>query len=477
MIHRSLLAASCLLGFAFVPGCDLEPTMGSQDQPGISANAAAPRLRLRISGNLEGYLMPCGCASGQLGGLARRVFRHKLDQRNIDLFLEGGNLLKKADELGESKLMAILEILDTSGYHGLGIGPKDLLVNPEMLGGLLSCYPNLPALAADLLLANGQPWLTDAEEGKVGNPLVQVFHEHKLDHVTVRLASLIMELPAGETAKKYKLLEPAQAWQRAMKGVAPATFRVLMVHADREVIKTLELSPKPDLIIGVNHDYLEPKSRADEARGVPLVYAGVHGRVLLDVTLTRGAEGPVLTRMKIVPLKGSITAPTAMRDPDASTIILGHRQSVKEDNLLERFASQFELAKGQSYVGSERCADCHEDASDDCGKHSHSHAWKTLIESEKKEGWPVTHYPECVSCHVVGYGYKSGFISPKKTPNLLNVTCENCHGPGKLHAASDGAVAMAKVEVKTCTDCHNFEHSPKFDYSKYWKMIMHGLDK
>ena len=465
MTGRNLLLVATLLGFAIAPSCDQEVDTESQS---LSAESTTPRLRLRISGNLEGYLMPCGCASGQLGGLARRVFRQKLDQRNIDLLLEGGNLLKKTGELGESKLMAILEILENNGYHGLGIGPNDLKVDPELMAGLLGFYPKLPALAADLQLKNGQPWLSEDKA------VVRTFHELKLPQVTVRLASLVMSLPAGTPAKMFKLLPPAAAWQKAMTGVDPASYRILMVHADRETIQKLTLTPKPDLIVAVNHDHVEPKSQVDHANGVPLVYTGVHGRVLLDLTLTRSSNGPMITRLKPVPLKGSLTAPSAMRDKTTSAVILGHRQTVKEDGMLERLASQQSLPNGLQYVGSESCADCHEDDSDACGKHAHSHAWKTLIDAEKKEGWPVTHYPECVSCHVVGYGQKSGFISPQKTPELLNVTCENCHGPGNKHVKTDGDWPMQAVEVKTCTVCHNFEHSPKFDYGKYWQMIEHG---
>jgi len=469
MISRAFILVSTLIGFALTPSCDSRPSATDRALTASSSpGSTAPRLRLRISGNLEGYLMPCGCASGQLGGLARRVFRQKLDRRHVDVYLEGGNLLKKTDELGESKLMAILEILENNGYHGMGVGAKDLQVDPELLAGLLSFYPKLPALSADLLLADGKPWLME------GKPVVRSYQEHKFDHVTVRISSLTMSLPGGDKSKNFKLAEPAASWRQAMHGVADATYRVLMIHADRETIKKLELAPKPDLIIAVSHDYVEPKSKADQANGVPLVYTGIHGRVLLDVTLARGPDGPMLTRIKPVPLKGSITAPAAMRDKDTSSVILGHRQTVKEDNLLAKLANRQDLPDGLAYVGSAACTDCHEEDSETCAEHAHSHAWQTLIDSENKEGWPVTHYPECVSCHVVGYGYKSGFQSPKKTPELLNVTCDNCHGPGNKHVASDGDVAMQKVEVKTCTICHNPEHSPKFDYSKFWAAIKHG---
>ena len=126
-------------------------------------------------------------------------------------------------------------------------------------------------------------------------------------------------------------------------------------------------------------------------------------------------------------------------------------------------------------MGGSECAECHDDDADKCKEHAHSRAWQTLIDAEKREKWPVTSNPECVSCHVVGYGYKSGFVNPKKTPELLNVTCENCHGPGSLHSAEETVPMPApKPGPKVCTECHNFEHSPKFDYTEYWKKILHG---
>jgi Cytochrome c554 and c-prime len=465
-----------IVGFAAIPGCDVDPvasvSSGGASNTNVGVPTDAPRLRLRVSGNLGGYLMPCGCASGQMGGLGRRTFRNHLDGRNIDLFLEGGNLIKKAGELEFYKLITALTVLDQGdhAYQAIGLAALDLTLDPEELTPLVSAFP---FVASDLLQADGKPWTyEDEDEDPVPIP---TFREETFPHVAARIASLTMSLPEGDTARHYKLLSPQDGWARAMQGVADETYRIAMIHADREVIGKLQLSPRPDLIIAVNQEYVEPPPRAQSANGVPMVHVGVHGRLLLDITLVRGPDGGVLTRYAPVALKGSRTAKGAMRDKEALAIILGHRETVKEDGMLERLANQRATRNGASYVGAKQCAECHDDEDAQCASHAHSRAWKTLVEAEAREKWPVTSYPECVSCHVVGYGEKSGFVSPKKTKHLLNVTCENCHGPGGKHVASeDAADIVGKPSVRTCTACHNFEHSPRFDYTKYWKKIEHG---
>ena len=86
-----------------------------------------------------------------------------------------------------------------------------------------------------------------------------------------------------------------------------------------------------------------------------------------------------------------------------------------------------------------------------------------------------------MSCHVVGYRKPGGFVSAKETPELVNVGCERCHGPGSAHVASKGATRLGKVGTDgnglastVCTHCHDFEQTPKFDYTAFWTAIQHG---
>src|SRR5439155_10166852 len=66
----------------------------------------------------------------------------------------------------------------------------------------------------------------------------------------------------------------------------------------------------------------------------------------------------------------------------------------------------------------------------------HSHAYDSLVKLAVK---PMNRQydPECVRCHTVGFGYVSGFVDGTRTKHLTDVGCENCHGPGSLHAAAE----------------------------------------
>jgi len=92
---------------------------------------------------------------------------------------------------------------------------------------------------------------------------------------------------------------------------------------------------------------------------------------------------------------------------------------------------------------------------------AHANALEALPEESRTDA-------NCVKCHTTGYG-KGGFTSVADTPDLANVTCEACHGPGSLYkdkeVMEDQAAATAAGLVipneATCTGCHNSE-SPTF---------------
>jgi len=117
------------------------------------------------------------------------------------------------------------------------------------------------------------------------------------------------------------------------------------------------------------------------------------------------------------------------------------------------------------YSGDEFCGVCHELESTTHPFTQHAYAFDTLV----KHG--VARDPECVSCHVVGWGEAGGYDIEKPSPHLEGVGCESCHGRGGPHL-SPGFVAGGDYASR-CVTCHDAKHSLGFDYATFWPRISH----
>ena len=136
---------------------------------------------------------------------------------------------------------------------------------------------------------------------------------------------------------------------------------------------------------------------------------------------------------------------------------------VDKENLLD----QVPRSAAAKFSGNAACMKCHAKAAQVWSKSQHSHALRTLIvEGHGRD-------PDCVGCHVVGLTKLTGFRSVATTPQLANVGCESCHGPGAAHSAKPKFVKMGKVGAASCAPCHDPENSPNFDFQMYWKKIKH----
>jgi hypothetical protein len=125
-----------------------------------------------------------------------------------------------------------------------------------------------------------------------------------------------------------------------------------------------------------------------------------------------------------------------------------------------------------AYIGdnAKKCAMCHKDQVAAWQNWSMAKAWDKLSEEDKKK-------EECIKCHVTGYGQEGGWVSFEKTPQLVGIQCEACHGPMTAHMA----VPMADKEARkastvaptaaTCQVCHIKEGNPHFKEFKYEEAV------
>jgi hypothetical protein len=137
------------------------------------------------------------------------------------------------------------------------------------------------------------------------------------------------------------------------------------------------------------------------------------------------------------------------------------------------------LPNSPSYVGAKKCRACHlkqfqtweqtrmAKSFELLKAGAHADAKKKMNVDPQKD---YTHDEKCLPCHTTGYGKPGGFVSLEKTPELVGVQCESCHGPGSEYL-KEGFMTLKNKEYKraelvkaglvipnaeTCTSqCHN----------------------
>jgi len=116
------------------------------------------------------------------------------------------------------------------------------------------------------------------------------------------------------------------------------------------------------------------------------------------------------------------------------------------------------------YVGSSFCKPCHETQYIAFTNYARkSHSFESV--QKMKKGLTDDEIKTCYGCHTTGYGKPGGFVSVEKTPELKNVGCEVCHGPGALHIKTGNpSQIIRKVTIDICRKCHIQERVQAFRY-------------
>jgi hypothetical protein len=123
--------------------------------------------------------------------------------------------------------------------------------------------------------------------------------------------------------------------------------------------------------------------------------------------------------------------------------------------------------EAKTFLTAEACKQCHAREYQIWTDTKHAHAMDILVAKG------ADFNPDCVTCHVLAFKKKGGFVDAKSTPTLANVQCESCHGPGARHVQNPAA-PYGKAGQPSCVGCHNHENSPSFDFGVYWPKIQHG---
>ncbi len=450
-----------------------------------------PKLALVITGRQYGYLEPCGCSGldNQKGGLVRRstLIKQLKSQGWPVLPLDAGNQVRRFGRQAEVKFQFTLQGLSEMGYRAIAFGPDDLrLPASELYGILANVQPKFVAANIELYDAL-VPYLVVEEGGKrVGITAVLGERNQKEvhnDEITMR--------PAADGIR--------QVWPQMQQ--AKCDLYVLIAHATTEESIALgKQFPQFKLVITTGGAG-EPPIQPDTIAGTTSLLVDVGTKGMFAGVVGLFGDGTTSMRYQRAPLDARFVDSVELLET-----LQAYQDQLKEIGFEGLGVKPLPMPGGGEFIGSEVCKDCHEEEysiwKDGLNGHEgrHAHAYATLLNPPKRSKIARNHDPECLSCHVVGWNpqryhpYASGFESIEKTPELINVGCENCHGPGRAHSdAENGLIEVEEDEMKAlrqqqilelkdaekkCLECHDLDNSPAFQeegaFQRYWDKIKHG---
>jgi hypothetical protein len=428
-----------------------------------------------VHGNLE----VCGCPIHPLGGVARRMGyinafrRHSPDAAVLQV--DAGYIFNDDKPEGGSGLRADARLMndwlvranDVMGLDLINLGYRDLLYASSLLHPGANLNPEKPTLIS----ANIKP-----EEARRTSPapyVIKVVTGKRLPR-PVRIAFIGLSDPPSEEYKQdvaasgFSIGDPVAAAKAALAEVHDkADVTVVVGYLKLQTATKLAMQNADlDLIIAAEERGLvfDPK----QVNNALIVYAAKETKHLGELRFYLDKEG-VVDRFTARYVELDEIIPD---DPQLAAITREARAAIDalQVTLAEEEAKAL-AAKGgltaSPWVTSDACAKCHQAEYDKWQQSRHAHAFAALETKQR------TFDAACVGCHSLGFQDR-GFVNIKATPQLANVHCESCHGPGGDHiAAPTAGNYKTPPKNESCLVCHDRDNSPDFDFDKYWPVVAH----
>jgi hypothetical protein len=473
-----------------------------------------PDFVIVLSGQQQGYMMPCGCSYPQFGGLERRYnFIQLLKARGWPVVaVDLGDIPQKRGIAHLNNVQGLIKYrysmmaYKEMGYLAVGIGEYEAGVPAWPLAkieGEWAANSSQPAvLAANLKNDENQfPFLKPIEAQTVPGTNIKV---GATCIVGPTVAERIKDPSVKFTDSRDCLIE-----QLTKMHAEKVDLPILLYHGEatgrQEAVRCAEYFPQFPIILALSETDEPPAhpiavNHAQQGGSRNYVFRlGTKGKFIGVVGVYR--NGPNFNfKYQLVEMSPDYETPEEQKkDQPIAKKIEDYTRELKSGKYLEKYVQVRHPLQAMDpvkdlkrpgdgtphYIGSDECASCHRHAYDIWADSPHSHAYKTLVDAKHPS---LRQYDgECIVCHTVGFGYKTGFVNEKDTPDLKNVGCESCHGPGSLHAANPknqqwrermslpwlnakktGNVQAKNraIEQKLCVTCHDIDNDVNWVHKK-----------
>jgi hypothetical protein len=205
---------------------------------------------------------------------------------------------------------------------------------------------------------------------------------------------------------------------------------------------------------------------------IPVVFTPYETKMLGELRFYRSPEGGYSIKSRFIGLDNTVAD-----DPAALAFVDQSKEAVKKE--IERFTKPLDAGSTQprpktpngasesGYVSAQSCLECHRREYLSWSNTAHARAVNSLATKAAELDLG------CLACHTTGFN-RGGFQPVGVMSNLMNVQCEECHGPGRAHIAKpDKSYGHITDLHAVCSRCHTAETSAEFKLDEFWSRIRH----
>jgi len=380
----------------------------------------------------------------------------KQDQAEDQLLLiNTGNLtkpsIKRDYELNRKQISIITRVYQQMGCDVLTPGFQELIDGKMIITTLVKAAGTMPLVCSNL---------KDA-----GNLKIQPYALLHKGGQKILITSLMDPRVEKKAIHGIKIEDPVASLKKILATV-PHDLAITILHfSDRKAKKIISRIPGIDLAILATQRGIMATPEA--AGKTYLVKNNNHGKTINYLDWNFASRKPI----KYSSLK--VSKEDIKPEPKIAKLVNDYEIWLRNYYIrLEKTADESGTDEQQNstYVGFQTCAQCHPEIVADWKTSRHGRAYASLQKKCKD------YCPDCLPCHVTGKKNPLngvGFLSPKRTPNLFDVQCEQCHGSAHQHVKNPKKPYGATITQDTCIVCHTGQSDPEFSFDHDINLINH----
>jgi hypothetical protein len=431
---------------------------------GPASPPPAQELAVYFTCDTQGRLEPCGCFTGQFGGLTRLKTVLDAEAPASALRLDVGDAIGGHEDYDLVEYRYVLRAFAAMKYDALNLGGREAQFTAAQLRDIKKNSP-APIISANLLDKSSR------------QPIFESYRVVQRGAFRVAIIGVLDPRAADNLGAGLQVGGMEEAVERCLGELrGKADLIVLLAFADEATLARLAQEfYECQVILGGK---VRQPAQQLQKENRSLVYFVTNESRALGILLLRLVKGAplTLTGNEIRLLHDKIPQDASFRELMQSYRDEIHqtRLAVDDPNNLDADAVPG-VRTVAGYVGTEQCLACHPGAAAAWKASAHAHAFATLT------GRKAEADPKCIGCHTVGFGKASGYRREFGAAKLVEAGCESCHGPGSLHVRQREGDASVNFTFRPlgagdCMRCHYGEFSRPFVWDEMWPLVKHGKE-